>query len=100
MKLTFCCCDLALDPMTFTSELDLDMIVTYLHAKNFVNRSSGSKAIIREKKETNFWVTCDPALNPMTFTSELDLDMVVTYLHAKNQVKRSSGSEVIIRKRK
>ena len=34
MKLTFGCCDLALDPMTFTSELDLDMVVTYLHAKN------------------------------------------------------------------
>ena len=28
------CCDLELDPMTFTSELDLDMVVTYLHAKN------------------------------------------------------------------
>ena len=34
MKLTFGCCDLALDPVTFTSELDLDMVVTYLHAKN------------------------------------------------------------------
>ena len=34
MKLTFGCCDLALDPMTFTSELVLDMVVTYLHAKN------------------------------------------------------------------
>ena len=33
-KLTFPCCDLALDPMTFISELDLDMVVTYLHAKN------------------------------------------------------------------
>ena len=31
---TFGCCDFALDPMTFTSELDLDMVVTYLHAKN------------------------------------------------------------------
>ena len=30
---TFGCCDLALDSMTFTSELDLDMVVTYLHAK-------------------------------------------------------------------
>ena len=29
---TFGFCDLALDPMTFTSELDLDMVVTYLHA--------------------------------------------------------------------
>ena len=31
---TFGCCDLALEPMTFTAELDLDMVVTYLHAKN------------------------------------------------------------------
>ena len=31
---TFGCCDLALDPMTFTSEVVLDMVVTYLHAKN------------------------------------------------------------------
>ena len=31
---TFACCDLALDPMTCASEPDLDMVVTYLHAKN------------------------------------------------------------------
>ena len=34
MKQTFDCCDLVLDPMTFTSEVDLDMVVTYLYAKN------------------------------------------------------------------
>ena len=34
MKLTFGCCDLLLDPVTVTSELDLDMLVTYLHDKN------------------------------------------------------------------
>ena len=33
MKLTFGCCDLALDPITFASELNQDMVVTYLHAK-------------------------------------------------------------------
>ena len=33
-KLTFGCCDLAPDPMAFTSELNQDIIVTYLHAKN------------------------------------------------------------------
>ena len=31
---TFGCCDLVLDPMTFTSELNLHMVMTYLHAKN------------------------------------------------------------------
>ena len=31
---TFGCCDLELDHMTFTSELDVDMIVAYFHAKN------------------------------------------------------------------
>ena len=31
---TFGFCDLALDPMTFTSELDLDIEVTYLYVKN------------------------------------------------------------------
>ena len=46
MKLTFGCCDLALDPMTFTSELDLDIVVTYWHARHLVNRSSDSKVII------------------------------------------------------
>ena len=30
---TFGCCDLDLDPMAFISELDLDMVVTYFHAK-------------------------------------------------------------------
>ena len=28
------CCDLALDLVTFTAELDINMVVTYLHAKN------------------------------------------------------------------
>ena len=31
---TFGCCDLALDLMTLSSELDLNMVVTYLNAKN------------------------------------------------------------------
>ena len=39
--------DLEFDPMTFISELDLDIVVTYLHAKNGVNMSNGSKVIIR-----------------------------------------------------
>ena len=84
MKLAFGCCDLALDLVTFRSELDLDMVVTYFHAKNYVNRSSGSKVIIWTKKMKLSFGYCDLALDPMTFTSELDLDMVVTYLHAKN----------------
>ena len=33
-KLTFGYCDLALGPMTFTSDLDLDVVVNYLHAEN------------------------------------------------------------------
>ena len=33
-------------------QLDLDMVVTYLHAKNHVNRSSGSKVIIRIHRQT------------------------------------------------
>ena len=40
-------CDLELDPMTFILELDLDIVVTYLRAKSEVNRSDGSKVIIR-----------------------------------------------------
>ena len=32
---TFGCCDLNLDPMTFISELDLDMVVTYLRFKGY-----------------------------------------------------------------
>ena len=31
-------CNLDLDPLTFTSELDLDMVMAYLHAKNQVNK--------------------------------------------------------------
>ena len=34
MKLTFGCCDLAPDPVAFRSELDLDMVVNYLHVEN------------------------------------------------------------------
>ena len=33
--------------MTFISELDLDIVVTYVYVKNEINRSSGSKVIIR-----------------------------------------------------
>ena len=80
---TFGCCDVALDPTTFTLELDLDMVVTYLHATNQVNRSTGSKVIIQKKMKLTFGC-CDLALDLVTFRSELDLDMVVTYLHAKN----------------
>ena len=45
--------DLDLDPMTFISELDLDIIVTYLHAKNEVNRSSGSGVRARNGTQTD-----------------------------------------------
>ena len=33
--------------MTLVLKLDLDMVVTYLHAKNWVNRSNDSKVITR-----------------------------------------------------
>ena len=49
-KLTFGCCDLALDPMTFTSELDLPMVVTYLHVKNLVKWVKQFKSYHLEKK--------------------------------------------------
>ena len=35
-----------LDPLTFISYVDLDMIVTYLHAKNLINRSRSSKVMV------------------------------------------------------
>ena len=47
MKLKFFrYCDLELDPMTLISEPGLDIVVTYLHAKNEVNRSIVSKVVI------------------------------------------------------
>ena len=81
-RLTFGCCDVALDPMTFTSELDLDMVVTYLHVKNKSVGQAVQKSSSEKENET--FGCCDLALDPMTFTSELDVDMVVTYLHTKN----------------
>ena len=39
--------------MTFTSELDVDMLVTYLHAKNYVNKSRSSKVITRIHTHTH-----------------------------------------------
>ena len=35
-------CDLDLDPMSLTLKLYLDVVVTYLHDKNKINRSMGS----------------------------------------------------------
>ena len=40
--------------MTFILELDLDIVMTYLHAKNEVNRSCGSKVII-QTTQTDRW---------------------------------------------
>ena len=44
--------------MTFISELDLDIVVTYLHAKNEVNKSNGSKVrpIIRTDTQTVYTI--------------------------------------------
>ena len=51
-------CDLDLDPMIFTSEHDLDIVVTYLNTKNEVNRSNGSKVIIQtDRHEWNHYLT-------------------------------------------
>ena len=72
------CCDLDLDPLTFISDVDQDMIVTYLHAKNYINRSSSSKVMVGWKEYETFGC-CDVALDPTTFTLELDLDIVVAY---------------------
>ena len=68
--------------MTFTSELDLDTLVTYLHTKKY--RSIGQVVQnLSSGKEKTFGCH-NLALDPITFTSELDLDVVVAYLHAKN----------------
>ena len=99
----FCYCDLELDHITFISELDLVIVVTYLHAKNEVNRSNGSKVRLlfgqthRQCIKLELFHYCDLELDPMTFISERDLDIVVTYLNDKNEVNRSNGSKVIIR---
>ena len=75
------CCDL--DPLTFTSELDLDMVVTYSCMLKI--RSIGEAVQkLSSGKENETFGCCDLALDPLTFTSEPDLDMVVTYLHAKD----------------
>ena len=61
-----------------------------MYAKNEVNRSNGSKVIIRADTQCiklELFHYCDRELDPMTFISEHDLDIVVTYLHAKNEVK-------------
>ena len=38
----FDACDLDFDPMTLVLKLDLDIMVTYLHTINEVNKSNGS----------------------------------------------------------
>ena len=42
-RYTFCSCDLDLDPMTLTNELDLTMLKMCLHTKNAFSRSRLSK---------------------------------------------------------
>ena len=43
----FCSCDLDLDPMTLTYELDPDIVKMHLHTKNEVSRSMLSKVRAR-----------------------------------------------------
>ena len=64
---TFGCCDLELDPITFTSESDLDMLKLGQWVKQF-------KRYHPQKIKLTFGC-CDFALDPVTFTSELDLDI-------------------------
>ena len=45
--------DLDLDPMTLILKLDLDMVKMYLHAKNEVFMSRGSKVIARTDRKTD-----------------------------------------------
>ena len=39
VPITFCSCDLDLDPMTLIYKLDLDVLKTYLYIKNDLSRS-------------------------------------------------------------
>ena len=48
----FAACDFDFDPMTLACERDLVMVVTYLHAKNKVSRSKGSKVIVCKHRQT------------------------------------------------
>ena len=45
VKLSFFSYDLDLDPMTLLLKLDLDKVKKYLHTKNKVSMSRGSKVI-------------------------------------------------------
>ena len=49
----FCYCDLELDPMTFISEFDLDMVLIYHCAKNKVSIPSASKITSRTDTYTH-----------------------------------------------
>ena len=60
--------------MTSIFRFDLDMVETYLHAKNEVNRSKDSKVMTGKFM---FFNVCDLNLDPLTLILKLDLDMVV-----------------------
>ena len=49
----FCHCDLKLDPMILVLKPDLDTMKMYLHTKNEVSRSSGSKTIACTDRQTD-----------------------------------------------
>ena len=53
----FDACDLNFEPMTLILKVDLDMVVTYLHAKNKANRSKGLKVLVlgNAHRQTNRW---------------------------------------------
>ena len=65
-------CDLDLDPMTFISELDLDMIKTYYILSS-----------------------CDLDLDPMTLILELELDTIKIYQYTKDEVPNSMHLKVM-----
>ena len=49
----FCYCDLKYNPMTFISELDLDMVLIYHCAKMEVSIPSASKVAARTDTQTH-----------------------------------------------
>ena len=54
----FNACDPHFDPMTLILKLDLDMVVTYIHATNMVNRSKGLKSYdLHTGRQTDMCIT-------------------------------------------
>ena len=83
--------------MTLVLKHDLDIMVTYKHTINDINKLNGYGL---ETLQNSCFLcvcmcVCDLEFDLMTLILKSDLDIMMTYFYTKNEVNRSFDSKVM-----